>query len=216
MVDKKSIQQAISEARASAGKRKFVQSFDLIIRLKGIDPKTIKADSVQLPKGRWKPAKIVVIADQETALFAKKGGADLVIEKGELTKYDKKTAKKIAAEYEWFVPQMHLMQPFAKQFGPALGARGKMPLPKDILSSSGADPVKVVERLKESVRVKTKSDPVIQVLIGMESMADEDVAENAWAIYDSLLHHLPQGTNNLGRIMIKTTMGKPVVVAGTR
>ena len=216
MVDKKSIQQAVSEARASAGKRKFVQSFDLIIRLKGIDPKTIKADSVHLPKGRGKPAKIVVIADQETALFAKKGGADLVIEKGELAKYDKKTAKKLAAEYDWFVPQMHLMQAFAKQFGPALGARGKMPLPKDILSSAGADPVKVVERLKESVRVKTKSDPVIQVLIGIESMADEDVAENAWAIYDILLHHLPQGTNNLGRMMIKTTMGKPAVVAGTR
>jgi len=216
MVDKKSIQQAVSGARGAAGKRKFSQSFDLIIRLKGIDPKTIKPDSVHLPKGRGKPAKVAVIADQETAVFAKKGGADLVIEKSELSGFDKKSAKKLAAEYEWFVPQMHLMQPFAKQFGPALGARGKMPLPKDILSAGGADPVKVVDRLKESVRVKTKSDPVIQVLIGMESMTDEDVAENAWAVYDSILHRLPQGTNNIGRIIIKTTMGKPVIVEGTR
>ena len=211
-MDKKTIHEAISKVREGAAKRKFVQSIDFVINLKNVTANAVKPDSVFLPKGRGKPVKVVVIAEGETALQAKNEGADLVINKNELSNYGTKDAKKLATEYEWFIPQMHLMQQFARYFGPSLGSRGKMPLPKDILPPTGGNPKRVMDRLRSSVRIKIKKDPIIHTLIGTEEMSDDDLSENAWVIYDNLMHTLPQGVHNIGRMVVKTTMGKSVIV----
>ena len=46
--------------------------------------------------------------------------------------------------------------------------------------------------------------------IGDESMDDADLAINAHAVLSAVEKKLPNGDKNLKRIIVKTTMGKPV------
>ena len=46
--------------------------------------------------------------------------------------------------------------------------------------------------------------------IGDESMEDADLAINANAVLNAIEKKLPNGEKNIKKIMIKTTMGKPV------
>jgi len=50
--------------------------------------------------------------------------------------------------------------------------------------------------------------------IGTVDMKPEDLAENALAVISALEAKLPQGQANIGRIIVKTTMGIPVEVRG--
>ena len=46
--------------------------------------------------------------------------------------------------------------------------------------------------------------------IGDESMENADLAINAHAVLSAVEKKLPSGEKNLKRVIIKTTMGKPV------
>ena len=45
-------------------------------------------------------------------------------------------------------------------------------------------------------------------MVGNEKMGDEEVIDNIMTAYDAVVHHLPNGENNVRSIMIKLTMGK--------
>lgn len=67
-------------------KRNFIQSVELLINLRDIDPKKPEGkiqEAVELPYPVGKLGKICVIASGELAFKAKKAGADLVIERNE-------------------------------------------------------------------------------------------------------------------------------------
>ena len=46
--------------------------------------------------------------------------------------------------------------------------------------------------------------------IGMESMKDEELADNGRAVIDAIDKKLPGGHKNMNEIYVKTTMGKIV------
>ena len=98
------------------------------------------------------------------------------------------------------------MPVIGKVLGQFVGPRGK--LPKII----AADVKSAVKNLRKSVRVRIKDSPVIQCLIGKEDMKDEEIAENVEVILQFLEKKLPKGKNNIGRLMLKTTMGEPVKI----
>jgi large subunit ribosomal protein L1 len=87
-----------------------------------------------------------------------------------------------------------------------LGPRGKLP---KILAG---DANSTIKNLKKSVKIKIKDAPVMQFKVGSENMSDEDVAENIEAVIKFLEHRLPKGKVNIGKIMMKTTMGVPIKV----
>ena len=51
---------------------------------------------------------------------------------------------------------------------------------------------------------------MVQCPIGTEDMNDNDVAENALIVYNSLLQLLPNEKHNIKDVYVKLTMGKPV------
>jgi len=199
----------IKEAREKSKKRKFTQSWDISINLRGIDlrkPESRLNLEFVLPEGRGKENKVAVITDSLEA-EAKKS-ADLVIKKSEIDSLvkNKKKLKQIANEYDFFLGEVSLMPVIGKSLGLVLGPRGKMPKPIPPKISVEH----LVKRAKKTIKVVLKESPVIHTSIGTEDMPEEKVAKNAEALFDFVVDKLPKGRNNIKSVFIKLTMGKPI------
>ncbi|HNR25474.1 MAG TPA: 50S ribosomal protein L1, partial [Methanobacteriaceae archaeon] len=176
---KQEILEAVKKAKKDAKPRNFTQSVDVVITIKDLDvrkPDNRIDEEVFLPNGRGKPVKIAFIADGELALLAKNAGADLVINKAELEELGKnrKEAKKIANRHDFFVAQADMMPLVGRFLGPVLGPRKKMPKPVP----ASAKPEPLMEKLRGTVKVRMKDQPVVQTLVGSQEMGDEEIADN--------------------------------------
>lgn len=207
----KNVIKSIKQAKEGSKPRKFKQSWDLMINVKGIDLKKpenrFKMDFM-LPEGRGKDLKVCVIADS-LAPEAKKH-ADLVIEKDQIEPLgkDKKRLKNLAREYDWFYGEATLMAQVGKSLGVVLGTRGKMPRPVPPKVSI----VPFIGKARKSAMIALKETPVIHVPVGSEDMDPEKVAKNAEAVYKAVIQKLPKGRNSVKSIFIKLTMGSAVGV----
>ena len=198
---------AVQKALESAKKRNFVETVELAINLRDIDlslPKNRIQEDIVLPKGRGKAVKVTVIGGGELALKAK-NVADLVISPEELGAIadNKKQAKKIANDTDYFIAEAPLMAQVGKRLGTVLGPRGKMPKP----IAPGADPAPMIENLRKSVTVRSKDHKTFHVPVGTVNMSAEDIAENVDVIMSRVIGHLEKGKHNLDSAYIKTTMG---------
>ncbi len=209
-INPETVTKAVQEAKKNSKDRKFTQSIDLTINLKELDmtkPENRIDEELVLPHGTGKPVKVGVIAEGELALQSK-NIADVVIRKDELKELtkDKKKAKKLANDIDFFVAQIDLMPLIGKSIGPILGPRGKMPKP----IPHNAPVKSIVERLKKTMKIKTKDQPVIKVLAGTEEMDSEKLVENIDAILKFVERKLERGQSNMKSIYIKTTMGQSI------
>ena len=215
-MEKEELQSALAKAKDISDKRNFKQSFDLIINLKGIDLKKQEHQLdlfITLPHTRGKKAKVCALVGPELAEQAK-GIFDSVILSDNFGIYkDKKEVKKIANSCDFFIAQANIMPKVATTFGRVFGPRGKMPNPK----SGGVVPPNanlkpLYEKLQRTVRVTTKSAPLLQCGIGTEDMNTNEIADNAFSVYNTVLHALPNEKHNIKDVYIKLTMGKPVKI----
>ena len=210
-MDKKIILDTIKQIREKGPKRKFSQAFDLIINLKGINIKKEdqKIDKFfVLPFSKGRKSKICAIVDNDLLKQAKEV-CDIVIFKDELNEWkDKIKQRKLAIDCEFFIAQANLMSQVASVFGKVFGPRNKMPNPKSGCVVSGNAQLKgLYDRLQNTVRIITKNEPIIKVIVGNESMKDEEVTENILAVYNNVVGSLSQGEHNLKNILLKLTMG---------
>jgi large subunit ribosomal protein L1 len=188
--------------------RRFVEGVDLCINLKNIDlkqPKNRINVDVVLPK-KIKEPKIGVFASGEIALKAKEAGAE-VIDPEELKRLDKKKARTMVQNYDYFVADASLMALVGKSLGTILGPRGKMPEP----IPPGAEPAQILSRLKKIARIRSKTT-TFWVNIGRKDMDAKDIAENAAAVIKAVESRLERGWQNIDSIYMKTTMGPAVKV----
>jgi len=211
-LDEEAIIEALKEMRARTKKRNFRQSVELLVSLRDIDlrrPENRIRELVELPNGLGKEARVCVIASGDAALRAKRAGLD-VLDREELEAMagDKKAAKKLAEQYDFFVAEAPLMPLIGRVLGPVLGPRGKMPTPVPPM----ADFKPVVERLKKSVRVVAWKAPNVYCRVGTEDMDDKALAENINAVIKALEDKLPRGLGNVKAVYVKMTMGPAVEV----
>jgi len=181
----------------------------LIINFKDIDVKKGFAinEVVQLPKTN-SPASVCVIASGELNLKAKEANADAVIGTSELEKFgtNKRESRKFINKYDFFLADTKVMPLIGKTLGQLLGPRGKMPTPIPF----DAPIESFLQRFRASIKVRTRASLSISCKIGDESMEDADLATNAHAVLAAIEKKLPNGEKNIKRIMLKTTMGKPL------
>ena len=201
----------IKEAKEKSKERKFTQTWDFSINLKGMDlkkPENRFNFEFMLPEGRGKELKVAVITD--TLETEAKKHADLVIKKTEIESLakNKKKLKKIANEYDWFFGEASLMPLIGKSFGVVLGPRGKVPKP--LPPKVNVEPF--VKRAKRSIRIFVKDSPAVHVPIGTDKMTDEQIAKNIDAVYNAVREKLPKGRTNIRSMFIKLTMGKSVKI----
>jgi large subunit ribosomal protein L1 len=205
---KQEILEAVKKAKEESLPRNFTQSVDVVITIKDLDvkkPENRMDEEVLLPNGRGKEVKIAFIADGELALQAKNAGADLVINRPDLEDMgkDRKQAKKIANQHDFFVAQADMMPMVGRFLGPVLGPRKKMPKPVP----ATVKPEPIMERLKSTVKVRIKDQPVVQALVGSQDMEDELIAGNIEAVLGLLDQKLEKGRSQIKSMYVKTTMG---------
>ncbi|MDI6645049.1 MAG: 50S ribosomal protein L1 [Methanobacteriaceae archaeon] len=205
------IMEAVKKAKEQAKPRNFTQSVDVVINIKDLDvkkPENRIDEEVSLPNGRGKDVKIAFIADGDLAVQAETAGADLIISKAQLEDLgkDRKAAKKMANNYNFFVAQADMMPLVGRFLGPVLGPRKKMPKP--VPATIKPDPI--IERLKKTIKVRIKDQPLIQAIVGTQDMDDEMIAQNIEAVLGILDQKLEKGRNQIKTMYVKTTMG-PVV-----
>ncbi len=199
----------IKAAKEATKERKFKQSIELIVNFKDIDVKKGFAlnEVVQLPKTS-SPATVCIIATGDMGTKAKAANADSVIGTEELDKFaaNKRESRKFINKYDFFLADTQVMPVVGKSLGQLLGPRGKMPTPVPFNADIGA----FLARFRTSIKVRTRASLSVSCKIGDVTMEDADLAINAHAVLSAIEKKLPNGEKNVKKIMIKTTMGKPV------
>ena len=202
------IEEAVKKVLEESKPRNFTQSIDVVITINDLDinkPENRLDEEVLLPNGRGKDVKIAFIAEGELAYQAEQAGSDLVINKEKLEELGKNRpeAKKLANSYDFFVAQTDLMPTVGRFLGPVLGPRKKMPKP----IPASANPETILGRLRSTIKIRVKDQPIIQSIVGSEDMTEAQVAENIDAIMDVLDRNLEKGSKQIKAMYLKTTMG---------
>jgi large subunit ribosomal protein L1 len=196
-------------------KKKFKQSFDLSIALKGLDlkkPENRIESYFVLPHGPGKEMKVCAFVDKDM-VNETKDICDKIIKKEEFETWEKKPIKKLAREFDYFIAQATLMPQVAGTFGKYLSVVGKMPSPtsKTIFGPS-IDMKALVEKLKKTVRLLAKKQPVVNCIIGKEGGKPNEIADNAIAVYNEVVSRLPEKERQVKHVYLKLTMSKPVKI----
>jgi len=207
------IEEAVSRALEDAPPRNFRETVDLAVNLRDIDlndPSNRIDESIVLPQGTGQETTIVVFADGETAVRAE-DVADEVLSPDELEDLgdDDDEAKDLAGETDFFLAEEALMQDIGRYLGTVLGPRGKMPEPV----SPDDDIVEQVERLKNSVQVRSGDRRTFHTRVGAQDMSAAEIADNIDVIVRRLHADLEKGPMNVDSVYVKTTMGPAVEVA---
>ncbi len=207
------LEQAVSRALEDAPERNFRETVDLAVNLRDLDlnePSNRVDESVVLPSGTGQETRIVVIAEGETGLRAE-DVADDVLDGDDLADLgdDDDAAKDLAEETDFFIAEESRMQDVGRYLGTILGPRGKMPEPL----SPDDDVVEVVNRMKNTVQIRSGDRRTFHTRVGAEDMGAEEIADNIDVILRRLHADLEKGPLNLDSVYVKTTMGPSVEVA---
>ena len=212
-MNKQQVEKAIAELKKGP-KRNFSQSYDLIINLKAINPKSESvAFFATLPHPKPKKPKIAMFAGSELKDQAEKV-CDFVITESDFSEYaDPKKIKKLAQEYDYFIAQANLMAKVAQTFGKVLGTKGKMPNPKlGCVVPPNATLEPLVKKLQSTVKLSSNKATNLQCMVGKEDQDDNQIIENVLAVYNNAVKQLPQEKQNIKNVQLKLTMGKPVKI----
>ena len=207
---KEDIVDLVKQALEGSKERKFKESVDIAINLKGVDlsqPKYRIEEEILLPKGRGKDVKVGLFGGAEIAAKAK-GVADIIIMAEQIEEYadDKRKARKLVGAHNYFVAEAPLMPLIGKRLGPVLGPRGKMPKP----IPPGSDPSAMIGSLRKTIKIRSKDRKTFHTMVGTKDMSPEDLSANIRAVVQRVTTKLEQGENNIASIYVKTTMGPAV------
>ena len=207
------IENAVARAIESSPPRNFRETVDVAINLRDLDlddPSNRVDESIVLPEGTGQDTKIAVFAEGETAVRAEEV-ADQVLDSDDLADLgdDDSEAKDLADDIDFFLAEEALMQDIGRYLGRVLGPRGKMPDPV----SPDDDVVEMVERLKNSVQLRSGDRRTFHTRVGAEDMSAAEIADNIDVIIRRLEAELEKGPLNIGSVYVKTTMGPAVEVA---
>ncbi|HJK02344.1 MAG TPA: 50S ribosomal protein L1 [Methanocorpusculum sp.] len=212
MVDKTKIINAVTAAIEQAPKRNFQESIDITINLKHVDmaqPKNRIDETILLPQAIG-VKKIAVLGKGDIVSQARNSGVDIIVGPEEIERLGgaPREARKFACQYDYFLAETAIMPLVGRWLGQRLGPRGKMPQPIPM----GQDITPIVERLRNSVKIRSKDRLNMSVKIGNTSMSAEAIAENIDAVLKRVLGRLENGELNVRSIYVKTTMGPAVRV----
>ncbi|MEI6731099.1 MAG: hypothetical protein WCK90_00310 [archaeon] len=198
------VQEALAELR-KLEKRKFSQSIDLIVNLKGLDLRKDNINAIIKIPHVFKAKKVC-------AFFTKKSELVDTITPPEFAKFkEKDELKHLVKNYDFFIAVAPLMPSVATAFGKVFGPAGKMPSPQlgIVAVENDAKINEELDKISKSVKIKLK-EASIKISIGKENMKDQEITDNLQAIYSGIVAALPVKKDNIRSVLLKLTMSKPI------
>lgn len=191
----------------------FDESVDMVFNL-NIDPKYADQQirgAMVLPHGTGKTKKVLVFAKGAKVDEAEKAGADFVGGEELIPKI----------QGGWFDFDVVIATPdmmaIVGRLGKVLGPKGLMPNPK--VGTVTMDVAKAIGEVKAG-KIEYRADKAgnIQVSIGKASFADEQLADNARAIFDRILKARPSTVKGqyMKTVTLSATMGPGVRLDQTK
>ena len=191
--------------------RKFPETVESVITFKDVDPKKTDLninETVYLPHPGSHKSTICFIGSGDLLLRAKNAGVEGTLEPSQLENFagNKKEAKKLARQYDFFLADTALMPRIGKILGTSLGPKGKIPTPV----TPNAPIEAMIPRTRTAVRVRSRATLAVAAKVGDRKLSDADLADNILAMVAAVQKKLPSGDRNIRAVIVKTTMGKPV------
>lgn len=197
--------------------RKFVETIELQMGLKGFDPardKRINATTVlpTAPKNKYKFCLLGNDAQCEEAEAMNLPFKTLA----ELKTYkrNKKIVKKLAKEYDMFLASSNLIRQVPRLLGPTLNKVNKFPLPV-AATEKVEDKVEELKRtLKGSLKFKVGMPMCLSFPVANCAHDEATIKKNILHLINYLTTQFKKNWQNVRRVHIKTTMGKPIKIYG--
>ena len=207
------IKKAVEKALGDKKERKFTESFDLHIGLKGVDlkdPSKRFRVEVLLPHKLTKDVRLCVIADEATLTKAKAAGVKNTLNETQLEELvrNPSEAKTFIDGIDYFLAIPQMMATVGRLLGRFLGPAGKMPA----VMPPQADVNDFVTRYGRTCRVRLRQNPVIHTRVAMEDMSIDQIVDNVRTILSEVENRMEQGANNIRNMFVKTTMGPAIKI----
>jgi large subunit ribosomal protein L1 len=191
--------------------RKFPESIEAILTFKEVDPKKTDLninETIYLPHPGSHRSTICFIGSGDLLLRAKNAGVDGTLEPSQLENFagNKKEAKKLARQYDFFLADTALMPRIGRILGQSLGPKGKIPTPVPPNAPIEA----LITRTRTAVRVRSRASLGVASKVGDRKQPDADIADNILTMVQAVQRKLPNGERNIRSVIVKTSMGKPV------
>merc|ERR1719163_1267340 len=123
---------------------------------------------------------------------------------------NKKLVKKLAQSFDAFLASQVLIPQIPRLLGPGLNKAGKFPT---LMTHSDNIEAKVTE-IRSTVKFQLKKVLCMGVAIGNVGMTPDEMRMNALMAINFLVSLLKKNWNNVKRLHIKSTMGKPFTIYG--
>merc|ERR1712232_887208 len=208
---KKALVQVLEGAKEKP--RKFLETVELQVGLKDYDTQRDKrfAGTVKLPHVPRPRMKVCVLGDAVHCEQAQKAGIPYksVDDLKKLNK-NKKLVKKLAQQFDAFLASQVLVPQIPRLLGPGLNKAGKFPTlvgPSDNIDNKVTD-------MRSNVKFQLKKVLCMGVAIGNVGMTPDEMRMNALMAINFLVSLLKKNWNNVKRLHMKSTMGKPVTIYG--
>ncbi|QSL65496.1 hypothetical protein MERGE_002808 [Pneumocystis wakefieldiae] len=188
-------------------KRGFVETVELQIGLKNYDPQRDKrfSGTVKLPNIPRR-LNICLLGDAHDLDRAKELGVDaLSIDDLRKLNKQKKLVKKLAKKYDAFLSSDSLIKQIPRLLGPGLSKAGKFPTP---LSHTDDLSTKLTE-VQTTIKFQLKKVLCLGVAVGNVQLTEEQLVANIMLSISFLVSLLKKAWQNVGSLVIKSTMGRP-------
>ncbi len=206
------LEKAVELALGLGKPRRFKQSVEVIVALRDVDLKSPQArirDTVFLPHPPGKEASVCVVAEGDMELQAREAGVEVLNRQAlQSLSGNKREVKKLARRCYWVLVRADLMGLAGRILGPALGPRGRAPVPVP----PNANIKELIAKYRGAVWVRIRNQPQVMARIGAEDMSPRELAENAAAVLQAVESRL--GKAKISKVYVKKTMGPPVQVSG--
>jgi len=209
-LDQNTLREALKTivAGAKAKKRGFVETVELQIGLKNIDPQRDKrfSGSVRLPNACKAKLKVCVLGDAVHCDEAKKQNIPFRdVDALKALNKNKKLVKKLADSYDLFLASDSVIKQIPRILGPGLNKAGKFPT----LLSHGDKLEDKVASQRSTVKFQLKKVLCIGVAVGNVTLTEDQLSLNVQLAINFLVSLLKKNWQNIKTLYIKSTMGKP-------
>jgi len=187
-------------------KRNFVETVELQIGLKNLDPTRDKKfnGAVVLPFKVKTKMSFIVIGDQKHVDEATEKGIPFIDSVGlQKFKKDKKKIKKWAKSYDALLASDSLVRQIPRLAGPQLNKMGKFPSP----ASHDTPLPEKIEELQRTVRFQMRKVLCLGTAVGTMALTEDQVQQNVTLAINTLVGLLKKGWQNVKSLHLKSSMG---------